>query len=514
MAATAASATRETDPVQTGNRGRLGAIEGLERVGRLLAQAGPTPEALAAVLAELQDHTGYNFAVLYLRESDELRLGAQRGYTALPERLTLDRGVIGRVCRTGRAECIPDVSLDPDYLCVEPEVVSEIAAPLLGEGDSLGVLIVESVHRGVLTLDDLILTSAIADRLASALLQHRAQSELRRRIEMLAAASSFARAVNAIHDPAHLTETLVDVVAAVVPSDTAVIVLADRSDGLYRVKAVRGLEEAAVGALITPGHGTPGRAISERTAIRGDLHSREEITPSLRAFVPYERVQTVGVPLVHEDAVLGVIALGRAAGGAAFTGPECEILSLLGAHAALALANARLMEEVSALAIRDGLTGLYNRRYFEAELDRAIARYRRREAHRGLAAIMFDLDHFGDFNRLYGHLAGDAALRDFAGVLQERLRSADLVARYGGEEFVVILEECFLDEAHAIAEHVREAFAARPLAGANGRVVHATVSAGCAVIDPLVPTRDALIGRADGALFKAKRAGRNCVALA
>jgi diguanylate cyclase (GGDEF)-like protein len=127
---------------------------------------------------------------------------------------------------------------------------------------------------------------------------------------------------------------------------------------------------------------------------------------------------------------------------------------------------------------------------------------------------MFDLDHFGQFNRLHGHLLGDAMLRLFSGILKERFRSADLVARYGGEEFIAILEDCNLQEAVRIADGVRRELEARSVEDPEGRAIHATVSAGCAEIDPVNPTRESLIGRADVGLFMAKRAGRNRVVAA
>jgi diguanylate cyclase (GGDEF)-like protein len=105
-------------------------------------------------------------------------------------------------------------------------------------------------------------------------------------------------------------------------------------------------------------------------------------------------------------------------------------------------------------------------------------------------------------------------LRLFAGVLHERLRSADLVARYGGEEFIVILEDCAMSEVVRLADEVRRGLEARSVPGADEQPLHATVSAGCAVIDPADPTREALIGRADAGLFTAKRAGRNRVVAA
>jgi diguanylate cyclase (GGDEF)-like protein len=114
----------------------------------------------------------------------------------------------------------------------------------------------------------------------------------------------------------------------------------------------------------------------------------------------------------------------------------------------------------------------------------------------------------------FTHLAGDAALRLFGGILHERLRSADLVARYGGEEFVAILEDVALADAARVADEVRLELEARGLKTATGELVHITVSAGCAEIDREDPTVAALIGRADEGLFMAKRAGRNRVVTA
>ena len=124
---------------------------------------------------------------------------------------------------------------------------------------------------------------------------------------------------------------------------------------------------------------------------------------------------------------------------------------------------------------------------------------------------MFDLDHFGLLNNTHGHQAGDAVLREFAGILQTRFRSADLVARYGGEEFVVVLEGSTLADAARVAEYIRGQLESRVVRGPDGQEVRTTVSAGCSQIDPANPTREGLIETADVALFAAKRAGRNRV---
>jgi len=490
------------------------ALSGIEAVGHLLTEQGPTPSALDAVLGELETRMGYRFLSLYVADGPGLRLGAQRGYRSVPERLDAGRGVIGRVYRTGIAELVRDVDGDPDYVSGEEGVVTEIAVPLHGDDATIGVLNIEALRPEGLTPDDLRLARAIADRLSSALRRRQTQEALRDRMRLFAALAEFGAAMNAIREPGRLAAALVDAVNAVVPSDTVVVTTLDRSDGRYRVREVRGLAEGAVGAIIEPGDGTAGRAISERAMILTEHKPGTPYSAALRDYQERETSWALGVPLVNEDTVLGVISLGRFDPDATFTPAEREVFGLLGSHAALALANASLVEEVSALAIHDGLTGLYNRRHFDAEFDHAIARYRRRAPAGNLAAIMFDLDHFGDFNRQHGHLVGDAVLRLFAGVLHERLRSADLVARYGGEEFVVILEDSALPDVVRVADEVRRGLEARTVPGADGQPLHATVSAGCAVIDPADPTKEELLGRADVALFMAKRAGRNQVVAA
>jgi diguanylate cyclase (GGDEF)-like protein len=230
----------------------------------------------------------------------------------------------------------------------------------------------------------------------------------------------------------------------------------------------------------------------------------------LANLVAAEGLFVVGVPLIHDRTLLGALVCGRV--GPAYSVLESEALALMAAQTSMSLTNTRLHEEVSELAIRDGLTGLYNRRYFEASLEGLLKRRaRKRDRVVRVAAIMFDLDHFGRFNKLHGHQVGDAVLRRFAGLLLERFRSSDLVARYGGEEFVAVLEGSTVDDARNLADEIRLAFEALTIAGVDGSPLAATVSAGCAALDRVDPTRDALLRAADVGLFMAKRAGRNTV---
>ena len=144
-----------------------------------------------------------------------------------------------------------------------------------------------------------------------------------------------------------------------------------------------------------------------------------------------------------------------------FTAQEQEVAALLAGKVGLALSNAKLHQQTQNAAITDPLTGLHNRRHFDAVVEREDAIRRRipAERRRMRSAILFDLDHFGRVNKKFGHQVGDRVLRNFADTVRARARASDLVARYGGEEFVVILENASRDDAMKIAEEVREAFA-------------------------------------------------------
>ncbi|MCX7625637.1 MAG: diguanylate cyclase [Candidatus Sumerlaeaceae bacterium] len=165
---------------------------------------------------------------------------------------------------------------------------------------------------------------------------------------------------------------------------------------------------------------------------------------------------------------------------------------------------------LEALALFDPLTGVYNRRAFEARLEDEMRRCRRSQ--RPLSLVFFDLDHFKIVNDRYGHVVGDDVLRWFAQKLQGLVRSFDVVARYGGEEFCVILPETSGEQAHRAAERIREVVASEPYT-ANDLVLNVTVSGGVAESHDQKDLAANLIQHADEALYEAKRLGRNRVVL-
>jgi diguanylate cyclase (GGDEF)-like protein len=189
------------------------------------------------------------------------------------------------------------------------------------------------------------------------------------------------------------------------------------------------------------------------------------------------------------------------------------------AEEALRDANARLhahVAEIEALqvklqdqAIRDSLTGLFNRRYLEETLQRELARASR--SGRPLGIVMIDIDHFKNLNDTYGHRAGDAALQALGNLLAANTRGGDVTCRYGGEEFVLALPGATLEVAHGRAEHLRQAVEALRIDHA-GSILSMTISAGIAAYPVHGERVDQVLDSADKALYEAKNGGRNrCV---
>jgi two-component system, cell cycle response regulator len=164
-------------------------------------------------------------------------------------------------------------------------------------------------------------------------------------------------------------------------------------------------------------------------------------------------------------------------------------------------------EEIYRLTTVDGLTQIFNRRYFLEQLDREVSRCKRYR--RNLSLILFDIDHFKNINDSYGHLAGDYVLKQLATVIRGKIRREDVLARYGGEEFVIVLPEIDVGGATAFAEKVRKLVEKAPFRFEDTRIA-VTVSVGAATCKE-GDDAPSLIKCADEKLYEAKNAGRNCV---
>lgn len=169
-------------------------------------------------------------------------------------------------------------------------------------------------------------------------------------------------------------------------------------------------------------------------------------------------------------------------------------------------------ERMKQLSLTDDLTETYNYRYFMESLDLELRRAKRYEY--PISLMMLDIDHFKIYNDTHGHIAGDGVLKQVAHILKETVRHTDILARYGGEEFAGILIKTGLDEACQVAERVRKAVEDLVIDHEETQPHgHLTVSVGISSLGPKVSSLKGLIKTADDALYEAKRAGRNRVAI-
>jgi diguanylate cyclase (GGDEF)-like protein/PAS domain S-box-containing protein len=197
-----------------------------------------------------------------------------------------------------------------------------------------------------------------------------------------------------------------------------------------------------------------------------------------------------------------------------------DITELKQAHHELEHANKQLQEQLKKIrslqailheqAIRDPLTGLYNRRYWCETIDRELARATREKY--PVSMIMMDLDHFKNINDTFGHAAGDLVLQCLAQILSSATRSGDIVCRYGGEEFTLVLPNTTTEAAEEIAERLRLSFEQAHILW-NGVQVHTTLSIGVATFPFHASTSSQLINVVDSTMYQAKNQGRNRVVI-
>ena len=323
----------------------------------------------------------------------------------------------------------------------------------------------------------------------------------------------------------HLTRALADTsglaavgevvlhhVVQAVPSGMASLAVA-ASDGELSIVATHGYPRALVEHLRIPaGSGVIGAVhVSRMPLLVPDVTA----TPGLdRHRSRYRTGSFAAVPIVAGAESLGVVSLTDRLTPGPYTPDDLNTLSVLLAPAALALGRERVWREAQAYAqaaVIDPVSGLFNRRYFQARLDEELQRAIRQLTSVGL--LMVDLDGFKSINDRFGHVAGDLVIRDISEILRRSVRIFDVCTRFGGEEFAVMMPGGTAESAGTIAERIRQRVEAYQRSEQDLAELRVTASIGVAVSPPGVTARE-LIERADRALYHAKKAGKNRVSTA
>jgi diguanylate cyclase (GGDEF)-like protein len=478
------AAIRVVRPIDAG----LLAAAAVTAAARIGADEEPVRAIDAAVEALYEAVAGVMPSVFVL-EHGRLWLVAQRGYAVVPDGITIHSGITGRAVRAGRAQLVPDVGTDPDYVLALPGVVSELAIPLVAGPTVVGLLNLEAERA----LPDGAVEALrpLVDALAPLAEAVRA----RRTLDLAALARLFVH-LGSLREPRDIAALAAASLPKVLPVESSQIVVWDGLGAASELEVWR-----ADDACQPPLSATELEAariqmdpsvvcqVLDRSEEGGRRGSRSVVWLPLRANGG-EIGALVGV--VQTEAPVDPTLLDTAA--------------VLAAHVAASLDAAFALKRERLSAVTDPLTRVLNRRGLEERLERALTEAQ--EQRLPLSLLVIDCDDFKEINDRAGHEFGDALLREVADVLAKAVPRGAEVARLGGDEFVVMLAGAGADAAEAVGGRIRTLLAD----GLTAAGFPLKISAGVSTypFDGAKPT--ALLRAGDQALYAAKGAGKDRIA--
>jgi diguanylate cyclase (GGDEF)-like protein len=446
-------------------------------------------------------------SVFLLDEStQQLVIKCQLGFegtcvgTSIPE----GAGIVGKAAAEKRPICCQDLSKELHPGSSIPGAGSELAIPLMVKDEVLGVLDCQSEAVDKFDAESVDLLTLFSTQASLALHNSRLHSLERSRARQLEAINTIAQQMTIVLDPGELLTKVCSLIGKAFEIDHVSVLLREGKDLVLRAHQGK----------LTPLIANQGRVPAEvgpwnrillgsKVLIENDIKQGSKFSGFFQ-----ETSSRMSIALVSFGQTLGVLVLDSARQNAFDSGFQQTLVSLADI-CATAIQNAQHVERVRQLAYLDGLTGIFNRRFFEMRITEEIERAKRFES--ALSVIMVDIDQFKRLNDEFGHLLGDEVLRQVSSIFSDHLRKIDVVCRYGGEEFAILLPETSSPNALQVADKLRHFVERWEFPGVPRPV---TVSAGAATFPEHGTVRDELVKAADAGLYAAKQAGRNCVRLA
>jgi diguanylate cyclase (GGDEF)-like protein len=463
-------------------------------------------EVLQRILAIAHDYFHLrNVAILLVdQQSRQLHVRSQVGWDQGQDKVlvSLGQGITGAAALKKQPIYAPDVTKDSRYFCSAKSTRSELAIPLMVRDEVVGVLDCQSDHIDHFDAETIDLLTLFSTQASIALQNARLYSLEQQRARQLQAINAIAQQTTVVLE----LEDLLTKVCRLIHDAFRVshVSLFLREDHDLVLRAHHGsLTPCIPEGGRFPATTQPWASIlaDNCTAIERDLRSS-----SASKFFK-ESASRLCIPLISFGQTLGILALDSTEANA-FSDGDQQSLESVADICATAIQNAHYVDRVKQLAYLDGLTGIFNRRFFEMRIMEEIERARRYKT--GMAVIMADIDEFKRLNDEFGHVLGDEVLRQVCSVFHQQLRKVDVVCRYGGEEFGILLAQVNGQQALAVAEKLRKMVECWQFPGVPRTV---TISAGAATFPEHGTSRDALVKAADSALYNAKQMGRNRVCL-
>jgi diguanylate cyclase (GGDEF)-like protein len=438
------------------------------------------------------------------QQSQQLYIRSQIGWDEGQDkvRLCLGEGITGAAALKKQPVYAPDVSKDPRYICSAKSTRSELAIPLMVRDEVVGVLDCQSDRVDHFDPETIDLLTLFSTQASMALQNARLYSLEQQRARQLQAINAIAQQTTAVLDLEELLNRVCELIQDAFRVSHVSLFLREDHDLVLRAHHGTLTPRIPQGGRF-PASNEPWASIlaNGRTVMESDLRS----ATTLKFFA--ESASRMRIPLVSFGQTLGILAL-DSSDPDAFRDGDLQSLESVADICATAIQNAHYVERVKQLAYLDGLTGIFNRRFFEMRILEEIERARRYGT--GMAVIMADIDQFKRLNDEFGHVLGDEVLRQVSSLFHQQLRKIDVVCRYGGEEFGILLTQTTATHAMIIAEKLRKMVEGWQFPGVPRTV---TISAGAAAFPEHGTTRDELVKAADAGLYAAKQSGRNKVCL-
>jgi len=465
-------------------------------------------EVLQQILIIARDYFHLeNVAILLLdKDTEKLVVRSQIGWDAGQDQIDLSvgEGLTGTAALLKRPIYVPDVSKDPRYLPSAQTTKSELAIPLMVRDEVVGVLDCQSINLDHFDRETADLLTLFSTQASMALQNARLYSLERERASQLKAINAIAQQMTAVLDLKELLAKVCSLMKVAFNVCHVSVLLKDEEDLVLRAHAGALTPKIQEGGRLPLTAGLWGKALGlGKTVVENDVRTSEDYVGFYE-----ETAARLCIPLISFGQTMGVLVLDSSRVNA-FRATDTQPLESVADICATAIQNAYHLDRVKQLAYIDGLTGIFNRRFFELRIAEEIERARRFDA--GMAVIMADIDHFKRLNDEFGHLLGDEVLRQVSSIFHQHLRKIDVVCRYGGEEFAILISQTNPQHALGIAEKLRRTVEQWQFPGVPRPV---TISVGVAGLPEQGKTRDELVKAADAGMYAAKKAGRNQVCMA
>ena len=362
-----------------------------------------------------------------------------------------------------------------------------------------------SVRAPVKSEDEIGMLADGFNKMASSL--EETKKELDRRLLEIYALYNVSKTLNASFETEQLLLTLVQDISRSMSIDRMLVLLYNKKRNELRIASHTGFAEDEVDEAGRTVHNDfYNKVVSTgKSKILTDIVQGGQLSPIELSNKNINSL--IAVPFLRRGEVLGLICAFKDA-PANFKYSDKKLFNNVAEHLAIALENARLFEQTKKMAITDGLTGMYNKRYFTDVFNAEVERAKRCDHQ--LSIFMMDLDNFKHYNDSHGHPAGDELLMQLSSIIKESIRKTDIACRYGGEEFVVILPETTKEGAMIVAEKLVGAINSHPFPHAAEQPLgFVSTSIGVATFPDNGLDAEHLLEVADNALYVAKTEGRN-----